>query len=263
MTDRLSPERIGELTCGHSIFDAHIDCVLCLRFALEQAVKAATKSAQDISKLEAHISSLEAGVAEARNKVRATVATPEAGGSAGFDDYWNKTFWEGIRQSGEEGSYKEHRETWQAATAVAATRQADLKAPGPCGHPKACLVEQKHRVMVTKEDDTVHSVPTFHCSACEREAEAVGDALVAAAQTFEKLRYNLDVLTMQHPERKLDGQTWNEAMQFAAQTLRALKPTIAASRERRENNYVAWLRYVGGTIKACDSDAEGAFKVWR
>lgn len=36
-----------------------------------------------------------------------------------------------------------------------------------------------------------------------------------------------------------------------------------ATRECAEDNYVAWLRYVNGTIRVCDSDSPGAFKVYR
>lgn len=44
---------------------------------------------------------------------------------------------------------------------------AALKEPMSCKHPKACLVEQAHRVMQINEDDTASSVPTYRCTACE------------------------------------------------------------------------------------------------
>lgn len=30
-----------------------------------------------------------------------------------------------------------------------------------------------------------------------------------------------------------------------------------------DDGYVAWLRFDNGIIKVCDSDSDGAFKVWR
>lgn len=30
-----------------------------------------------------------------------------------------------------------------------------------------------------------------------------------------------------------------------------------------EDDYVAWVRYIDNSIQTCDSDAEGAFKVYR
>lgn len=66
----------------------------------------------------------------------------------------------------------------------------------------------------------------------------------------------------------VDGDvTWNLAIAAATQKIRALTRTAAQPGEG-EDDYVAWCRYTydgnGGiqTIKTCDSDAKGAFKVY-
>lgn len=59
-----------------------------------------------------------------------------------------------------------------------------------------------------------------------------------------------------------------EVLEAPPQTLEPTASAIAHPDERHgsgviDDNYVAWLRYVNGTIKTCDSDSKGAFKVWR
>jgi hypothetical protein len=40
-------------------------------------------------------------------------------------------------------------------------------------------------------------------------------------------------------------------------------PAAEPAAPRSENDYVAWMRYTGNSIVACDSDSKGAFKVYR
>jgi hypothetical protein len=63
---------------------------------------------------------------------------------------------------------KSHTESeHQAALAL-------LREPMECGHPKACRVEQAHRVMVNLPDEPARSEPVFRCSACDQRDAALG-----------------------------------------------------------------------------------------
>jgi hypothetical protein len=42
-----------------------------------------------------------------------------------------------------------------------------------CGHPRACLIEQLHRVMVNLPDEPARSEPVFRCAVCEQLTELV------------------------------------------------------------------------------------------
>jgi hypothetical protein len=50
---------------------------------------------------------------------------------------------------------------------------AQLREPMECGHPKACRVEQPHRVMVNLPDEPARSEPVFRCSACDQRDAAL------------------------------------------------------------------------------------------
>ena len=42
-----------------------------------------------------------------------------------------------------------------------------------------------------------------------------------------------------------------------------LAPDLPMPSQEQENNYVAWCRFSAQSIQTCDSDAPGAFKVYR
>ena len=86
---------------------------------------------------------------------------------------------------------------------------------------------------------------------------------------IKRLRFNRSIKVNAELKQRIDRYNREVPSGPASRIIQSLVLALDAAEKAlkeaagEDDSYVAWLHYRNGTIDLCDSDSEGAFKVWR